>query len=179
MMVDLAIIELIILLMIIILIISFLGIRIIPYHQIGLWIDSDKIKKELKPGIHWIYPFKSEIMKIDMRTRILDLPGYEVISKDNIKLMIHFIIHCIVKNPKKVYFENVNHPTETIKNARRILSRIISIDEEPNIMKNRIAISNQLKDMLNKKTKTCGVEILYTEILNCERIKYSSKNNYK
>ncbi|MCK5585450.1 hypothetical protein KAJ02_05210, partial [Candidatus Bipolaricaulota bacterium] len=58
-------------------------IRIIQPYQQGLYIRLGNFMRVLNPGVNFVAPLVSQVVKIDLRTQVLDVPRQEVITKDN------------------------------------------------------------------------------------------------
>jgi len=69
------------------------GVTIIQPYEQGLWIVLGRYRKRLNPGFNWVYPLISEVIRMDLRTQVLDVPRQEVITKDNSPTNVDAIVY--------------------------------------------------------------------------------------
>ena len=163
-MADAGIIALMILVIIAGIAIMTTGIKIIrPYEQ-GIYMSLGRFVKLLDPGFNMVRPLINEVIKIDLRTQVMDVPRQEVITKDNSPTNVDAIIYIKVIDPKKAFFEVTNYRTATIYLAQTTLRSIIGDMELDEILSNREKINLHLRDVLDEATDKWGVKVEAVEI---------------
>ncbi len=155
---------------IIIIIVSILasGIRIIQPYQQGLWIVLGRYKGKLNPGLNWVYPLVSQVIKMDLRTQVLDVPRQDVITKDNSPVSVDAIIYIRVVDAEKAFFQVANYKLATVALAQTTLRSVIGDMELDEILYNREAINMRLRDILDEATDKWGVKVEAVEIREVE-----------
>lgn len=140
------------------------GVKIIrPYEQ-GLHEILGAFKKRLDPGFNFVTPMVSRVMKIDMRTRTLDVPKQEVITKDNSPTYVDAVIYIKVNDAKKAFYEVDNFQKATIYLAQTTLRSIIGDMELDEVLSNRDQVNLSLRDILDESTDPWGVKVVSVEI---------------
>jgi regulator of protease activity HflC (stomatin/prohibitin superfamily) len=140
------------------------GIKIIrPYEQ-GIYMSLGRFMRVLDQGFNFVRPLINEVIKIDLRTQVLDVPRQEVITKDNSPTNVDAIIYIKVIDPKKAFFEVTNYRTATIYLAQTTLRSIIGDMELDEILSNRERINLHLRDVLDEATDKWGVKVEAVEI---------------
>jgi regulator of protease activity HflC (stomatin/prohibitin superfamily) len=140
------------------------GIRIIQPYQQGLWILLGQYRGRLNPGFNWVFPLVSNVIKLDLRTQVLDIPKQEVITKDNSPTNVDAIVYIKVVDPEKAFFEVTNYRIATIALAQTTLRSVIGDMELDEILYNRDLINGRLRDILDKATDAWGVKVEAVEI---------------
>lgn len=140
------------------------GVTIIQPYEQGLWIMLGKYKRRLNPGFNWIYPLISEVIRLDLRTQVLDVPRQEVITKDNSPTNVDAIVYIRVVDPEKSYFEVVNYHLATVSLAQTTLRSVVGDMELDEILYNRELINARLRDILDEATDAWGVKVEAVEI---------------
>ena len=140
------------------------GIRIIQPYQQGLWILLGQYRGRLNPGFNWVIPLVSNVIKLDLRTQVLEIPKQEVITKDNSPTNVDAIVYIKVVDPEKAYFEVTNYRMATIALAQTTLRSVIGDMELDEVLYNRDLINNRLRDILDKATDAWGVRVEAVEI---------------
>ncbi len=162
--VNYLVVGLVMIAIIVILIILSSGIRIIrPYEQ-GIYMRLGKFVRILNSGFNYVTPLISEVVKLDLRTQVLDVPRQEVITKDNSPTNVDAIIYTKVIDPKKAFFEVQNYRAATVYLAQTTLRSIIGDMELDEILSNRERINVHLRDVLDEATDKWGVRVENVEI---------------
>ncbi len=140
------------------------GVRIIQPWQQGLQIRLGQYKGRLDPGFNWVVPLITNVIKMDLRTQVLEIPKQEVITKDNSPTNVDAVIYIKVIDPEKSYFEVTNYHLATIALAQTTLRSVIGDMELDEILYNRDLINSRLRDILDKATDAWGVKVEAVEI---------------
>ena len=140
------------------------GVRIIQPWQQGLEIRLGQYKGRLDPGFNWVVPLITNVIKMDLRTQVLEIPKQEVITKDNSPTNVDAIVYIKVIDPEKAYFEVTNYHLATVALAQTTLRSVIGDMELDEILYNRDLINNRLRDILDKATDAWGVRVEAVEI---------------
>lgn len=140
------------------------GVRIVrPYEQ-AIYMRLGRFVKVLDQGFNFVAPLISEVVKIDLRTQVLDVPRQEVITKDNSPTYVDAIIYIKVMDPVKAFFQVTNYRTATIYLAQTTLRSLIGDMELDEILSNREKINLTLRDLLDDATDKWGVKVEAVEI---------------
>jgi regulator of protease activity HflC (stomatin/prohibitin superfamily) len=140
------------------------GVRIIQPWQQGLQIRLGQYKGRLDPGFKWVVPLITNVITMDLRTQVLDIPKQEVITKDNSPTNVDAVIYIKVIDPEKSYFEVTNYHIATVALAQTTLRSVIGDMELDEILYNRDLINGRLRDILDKATDAWGVKVEAVEI---------------
>jgi regulator of protease activity HflC (stomatin/prohibitin superfamily) len=140
------------------------SVKIIQPYEQGLLIVLGNFKRVLNPGFNMVPPLISEVIKLDLRTQVMDVPRQEVITKDNSPTNVDAIIYIKVIDPKKAYFEVDDYRRATIYLGQTTLRSLIGNMELDEVLYNRDKINLNLRDILDKATDVWGVRIEAVEI---------------
>ncbi len=146
------------------------GVVIIQPYEQALQIRLGKYIGRLNPGFRWVIPFITEIIKVDLRTQVMDVPKQEVITKDNSPTNVDAIVYVKVIDPEKSYFEVSNYRMATVALAQTSLRGIIGDLELDEVLYNRELINNKLRDILDRETDQWGVKVERVEIKEVDPI---------
>lgn len=145
-------------------VVALTGIRIIQPYEQGLWIVLGKYRGKKNPGFNWVYPLISQIIKLDLRTQVLDVPRQEVITKDNSPTNVDAVVYLRVVTPEKAFFEVTNYRHATIALAQTTLRSIVGDMDLDEVLYNRDRINHRLRDILDEATTAWGVRVESVEI---------------
>ena len=162
-MVDIIMVLTVIVIVAVVLIITS-GIKIVrPYEQ-GIYMRLGKFVRVLNQGLNVVFPLINEVVKMDLRTEVLDVPKQEVITKDNSPVDVDAVIYIKVTDPKNAFFEVTNYRFATVNLAQTTLRSIIGDMELDEILSSREKINVSLRDILDENTDKWGVKIEAVEI---------------
>jgi regulator of protease activity HflC (stomatin/prohibitin superfamily) len=140
------------------------GVKIIQPWEQGLWIVLGRYQRKLNPGFNFVYPLVSNVIPIDLRTEVLDVPRQEVITKDNSPTNVDAVIYIKVVEPEFCYFQVTNYRRATLALAQTTLRSIIGDMELDEVLYNRDIINTKLRDILDDATEAWGVKVEAVEI---------------
>jgi len=140
------------------------GVVIVQPYEQGLQIRLGQYVGRMNPGFRWIIPFISEVIKLDLRTQVMDVPSQEVITKDNSPTNVDAIVYVRVIDPEKAFFEVSNYRLATVALAQTSLRGIIGDMELDEVLYNRDVINTKLRDILDRETDQWGVKVERVEI---------------
>jgi len=146
------------------LIIAATGIRIVRPYERGLIERLGKFKKEVRSGLHFIIPFFDRMIKVDMREHVIDVPPQEVITKDNVVVVVDAVIYYEVTDAFKSVYNVNNFEFATIKLAQTNLRNVIGELELDQTLTSRDSINTKLRTVLDEATDKWGIRITRVEI---------------
>ena len=155
-------IALLVIFVIVLIVIS--GVKIVQPYEQGIYMRLGKFVRILNQGLNVVFPLINQVVKLDLRTEVLDIPRQEVITKDNSPVNVDAIIYIKVTDPKKAYFEVTQYKVATVSLAQTTLRAVIGEMELDQILSNRETINLQLRDTLDESTDKWGVRVEAVEI---------------
>ncbi|MDD3372700.1 MAG: SPFH domain-containing protein [Methanoculleus bourgensis] len=151
-------------LIIVIVVIFASGVVIVQPYEQGLQIRLGQYIGRMNPGFRWVIPLITRVVKLDLRTEVMDVPRQEVITKDNSPTNVDAIVYVRVIDPEKAYFEVMNYRSATVALAQTSLRGIIGDMELDEVLYNRDIINARLRDILDRETDAWGVKVERVEI---------------
>jgi len=140
------------------------SIKIITPYEQGIYMRLGRYMRLLNQGVNFVAPLINTVVRLDLRTQVLDVPRQEVITKDNSPTNVDAIIYIKVIDPTKAYFQVTNYRTATIYLAQTTLRSVIGDMELDEILSNRQKINLHLRDVLDEATDKWGVKVEGVEI---------------
>lgn len=140
------------------------SIRIIQPYEQGLYIFLGKFKRKLNTGVNLVIPMGSRVLRLDMRTQVLEVPRQEVITKDNSPTNVDAIIYTRIVDPIRASFEVADYRFATVALAQTTLRSVIGDMELDAVLNSRESINTRLRDTLDEATDAWGVKVESVEI---------------
>ena len=140
------------------------GVKIVQPYEQAIYMRLGKFVRVLDQGLNIVTPLVNQVVKIDLRTEVMDVPKQEVITKDNSPVYVDAIIYIKVTDPKNAFFEVTNYRLATVNLAQTTLRSVIGQMELDEILSSRENINIQLRDTLDENTDKWGVRVETVEI---------------
>jgi len=140
------------------------GVKIVKPYQQAVYMRLGKYVRVLNQGLNFVVPLINEVVKLDLRTQVLDVPRQEVITRDNSPVNVDAIIYIKVTDPKNAFFEVTDYRMATVFLAQTTLRSVIGEMDLDDILSNREKINIQLRDILDIATDKWGVKVEAVEI---------------
>ena len=140
------------------------GVKIVQPYEQAIYMRLGKFVRVLDQGLNIVTPLVNQVVKIDLRTEVMDVPKQEVITKDNSPVYVDAIIYIKVTDPKNAFFEVTNYRLATVNLAQTTLRSVIGQMELDEILSSRENINIQLRDILDENTDKWGVRVENVEI---------------
>lgn len=150
--------------LIIVLVIVLLSIRQINEYERGIKFTLGKFSKIMKPGWRIVLPIFQSYKKVDIRTKAVDVPEQDAITKDNVSVRINAVIYYKVFDASKAvlgvenfYFAVGQLAQTTMRNA----VGSVSLDE---LLSERDKISTEICNIIDKATDPWGIKVENVEL---------------
>lgn len=118
-----------------------------------------------EPGIRMRFPFGIDVVrKVDLRTRTIDVPQQEVITKDNISILVDAVVYYNVQNPTYALTRVVSFERSTTLLGQTTFRSVLGQHELDEILGNNTNLVEILKNMLADTTEEWGIKIIAVEI---------------
>ena len=149
-------------------IISFIAllssVKIVNQSEKGIVLRLGKYQRTVGPGVNFIFPFIEELIKIDVRERVINVEPQKVITKDNVTVTVDAVIYYKVVDPVKAEFEVEDFDTAATTLAQTNLRNLIGDKTLDETLVARDVINTNLRDVLDEATQNWGVKITRVEV---------------
>ena len=149
-----------------VLVIAFLGsaIRILREYQRGVVFMLGRFWKVKGPGFIIIIPFIQQMVRVDLRTIVMDVPTQDVISQDNVSVKVNAVVYFRVIDPEKAIIQVENFYMATSQLAQTTLRSVLGQHELDEMLSEREKLNVDIQDILDKQTDAWGIKVSNVEI---------------
>jgi len=151
-------------LLVIILIIVLSSIKQISEYERGVKFTCGKFSKILEPGWRLVFPIFQSFKKIDIRTKVIDVPEQEVITKDNVSVKINAVIYYNIFDASKAILgvEDYHYAVSQLaQTTMRNIAGAVTLDE---LLTSRENISTKICEIVDKATDDWGIKVQNVEL---------------
>lgn len=156
--------TLFIILLIIFIIIILSSIRQIDEYERGILFQFGKFKKILNPGWNIVLPIFQSFRKVDIRTKVTDVPEQDAITKDNVSIRINAVIYFKIFDAAKsiIEVENFHYAVSQLaQTTMRNAVGSVSLDE---LLSERDKISFEICKIIDEATDPWGIKVENVEL---------------
>ncbi|OGK47943.1 hypothetical protein A3A55_02555 [Candidatus Roizmanbacteria bacterium RIFCSPLOWO2_01_FULL_40_14] len=142
----------------------FRSLRIVNQYEKGIILRLGRYLATADPGITFLMPFLDGMTKVDMRERVINVIPQEVITKDNVSVVVDAVIYYKVTDPVKAEFEIEDFDLAATTLAQANLRNIIGEKTLDETLTARDVINVNLRDVLDEATDNWGVKVTRVEV---------------
>src|SRR3954452_20262336 len=144
----------------------FTGARVLKEYERAVIFRLGRARKRLAgPGLTLLLPFGIDRPRvIDTRTKAIQIPPQDVITRDNISISVDAVVYATVASPQHAILEVEEYWPATLQLAATTLRAVLGKMELDDILAHRDAINNEVRGILDTRTEQWGVEISAVEI---------------
>jgi regulator of protease activity HflC (stomatin/prohibitin superfamily) len=148
----------------IILVLVLSSIRMLWEYERGVVFLLGRFWKVKGPGLILIIPVLQRMVRVDLRTLVLDVPTQDVISRDNVSVKVNAVIYYRVIDPERsiIQVEDVNMATSQL--AQTTLRSVLGQHELDEMLAEREKLNADIQAILDKATDAWGIKVSTVEI---------------
>lgn len=140
------------------------AIRIVREYERGVIFRLGRLVGAKGPGLFFIIPVIDKMVKISLRTIVLDVPPQEVITKDNVTTSVNAVLFFRVVDPCASVVEVEDYFEATRQIAMTTLRSILGGVELDQVLGERDRINLQLQEIIDEQTDPWGIKVRSVEI---------------
>ena len=152
----------IVLLLIVILLVS--AVRVLREYERGVVFMLGRFHKVKGPGLIIIIPVLQQMVKVDLRIVVMDVPSQDVISRDNVSVKVNAVVYFRVIDPDKAIIQVANYYEATSQLAQTTLRSVLGKHELDDMLAEREKLNIDIQTILDAATDAWGIKISTVEI---------------
>lgn len=153
-----------ILLLVFVVIILANAIRILREYERGVIFRLGRLIGVKGPGIILLIPIVDKMVKVSLRTVVMDVPPQDVITKDNVSIKVNAVVYFRVVFPDKAIVEVENFLFATSQLSQTTLRSILGQSELDELLAEREKINHALQKIIDSQTEPWGIKISNVEV---------------
>ena len=151
-------------LIIFVIFILLISIRQIDEYERGILFTFGKFSKVLSPGWKIVLPVIQSYRKVDIRTKAVDVPEQETITKDNVSIRINAVIYYKIFDAGKAICEVQDYYYAVSQLAQTTMRNVVGSVTLDELLSEREKISNGICEVIDKATDPWGVKVENVEL---------------
>jgi len=140
------------------------AIKILREYERGVVFLLGRFWKVKGPGFIIIIPFIQQMVRVDLRTIVMDVPSQDVISRDNVSVKVNAVIYFRVIEPDKAIIQVENFYDATSQLAQTTLRSVLGQHELDEMLSERDRLNIDIQKILDQQTNAWGIKVSNVEI---------------
>jgi regulator of protease activity HflC (stomatin/prohibitin superfamily) len=140
------------------------SIKILREYQRAVVFQLGRFWKVKGPGLFLLVPVVQQMVRVDLRTIVMDVPPQDVISRDNVSVQVNAVVYFRVVDPQKAII-NVEHFYEaTSQLAQTTLRSVLGQHDLDEMLAERDRLNTDIRNILDAQTDAWGIKVANVEI---------------
>lgn len=138
--------------------------RILREYERGVVFMLGRFWKAKGPGLIMIIPGLQQMVRVDLRTLVLDVPTQDVISRDNVSVKVNAVVYYRVLDAQKAIIQVEDYHSATSQLAQPTLRAVLGKHELDDMLAEREQLNNDIQQVLDAQTDAWGIKVSNVEI---------------
>src|SRR5881394_4298 len=138
--------------------------RILREYERGVVFNLGRYWAVKGPGWFILIPVIQQMVKMDLRTVVLDVPPQDVISRDNVSVKVNAVVYFRVVDPQKAVIQVANFLNATSQLAQTTLRAVLGKHELDQLLAEREKLNLDIQTILDSQTEAWGIKVSTVEI---------------
>lgn len=138
--------------------------RILREYERGVVFQLGRFWKVKGPGLILLVPGIQQMVRVDLRTVVLDVPTQDVISRDNVSVKVNAVIYYRVLEPQKAIIQVEDYQAATSQLAQTTLRAVLGKHELDDMLAERERLNADIQQVLDAQTDAWGIKVANVEI---------------
>ncbi len=148
----------------VVIVLIFSSFRILREYERGVVFTLGRFWRVKGPGLVLIVPGIQQMVRVDLRTLVMDVPSQDVISRDNVSVKVNAVVYFRVVDPEKAIIQVENYLQATSQFAQTTLRSVLGKHELDEMLAERERLNLDIQQALDAQTDAWGIKVSNVEI---------------
>jgi regulator of protease activity HflC (stomatin/prohibitin superfamily) len=139
-------------------------IRILREYERGIIFRLGRYVATKGPGLILLFPIIDKMVKVSLRTIVMDVPTQDVVTKDNITVKVNAVVYFRVMLPEKAIIEVQDFLFATSQISQTTLRSVLGQSEMDELLSERDKINHTLQQIIDDQTEPWGIKVSNVEV---------------
>jgi regulator of protease activity HflC (stomatin/prohibitin superfamily) len=144
------------------------AVKILRQYERAVVFTLGRFDKVKGPGLVLLIPFVQEMVRVDLRIQVIEIPSQDVISHDNVSMKVDAVLYFRVVDPEKAVIQIQNYLPATNMLAQTTLRAVLGQHELDEMLSERKKLSSDVEGILDTQTEGWGIKVSNIEIRTVE-----------
>ena len=149
---------------IIVLMLLYTSIRVLREYERGVVFTLGRYTGTKGPGLFLLVPILQQMVRVDLRVVVDEVPPQDVISRDNVSVKVNAVIYFRVVDPEKAVIQVMNYLQATSQLAQTTLRWVLGKHDLDDMLREREQLNLDIQKILDSQTEAWGIKVTNVEI---------------
>ncbi|AEW02553.1 hypothetical protein A4D02_00925 [Niastella koreensis] len=140
------------------------AIRILREYERGVVFRLGRLISVRGPGLIILIPVIDKMVKVSLRTVVMDVPPQDIITEDNVSIKVNAVVYFRVLQPQKAIVEVENYLIATSQFSQTTLRSVLGQSELDDLLSQREKINQKLQQIIDTHTEPWGIKVSNVEV---------------
>ncbi len=141
-----------------------MSVRVLREYERGVVFQLGRFWAVKGPGLIILIPVLQQMVRVDLRTIVLDVPKQDVISRDNVSVKVNAVLYFRVVDPERAIIQVANFLEATSQLAQTTLRSVLGKHELDDMLAERERLNIDIQQVLDAQTDAWGIKVANVEI---------------
>ena len=143
-------------------------VKILREYERAVVFTLGRFDRVRGPGLVLLIPFIQEMVRVDLRIQVIEIPSQDVISHDNVSMKVDAVLYFSVVDPERAIIQVQDYLPATNMLAQTTLRAVLGQHELDEMLAERKKLSSDVQSILDAQTETWGIKVTNVEIRTVE-----------
>jgi regulator of protease activity HflC (stomatin/prohibitin superfamily) len=144
------------------------SVKILRQYERAVVFTLGRFQGVKGPGLVLLIPFFQEMVRVDLRIQVIEIPTQDVISRDNVSMKVDAVLYFNVVDPERAIIQVQRYLPATVMLAQTTLRAVLGQHELDEMLSERKKLSVDVQSILDAQTETWGIKVTNVEIRTVE-----------
>lgn len=140
------------------------AIKILREYERGVVFRLGRLIAAKGPGLILLIPIIDKMVRVSLRTVVLDVPPQDVITQDNVSIKVNAVVYFRVIDPRNAIVQVENYLSATSQISQTTLRSVLGQSELDDLLSQREKINHKLQQIIDANTEPWGVKVSNVEV---------------
>ncbi|BAV46605.1 membrane protein [Mesorhizobium sp. 113-1-2] len=140
------------------------AVRILREYQRGVVFTLGRFTGVKGPGLIILVPFVQQMVKVDLRVVVQDVPPQDVISRDNVSVKVNAVLYFRIVDAERAIIQVEDYMAATNQLAQTTLRSVLGKHELDEMLAERDKLNSDIQEILDQRTDAWGIKVSNVEI---------------
>ena len=140
------------------------SVRILREYERGVVFQLGRFWRVKGPGLILLFPVVQQMVRLDLRTRVLDVPSQDVISRDNVSVKVSAVIYYRIVDPEKATIQVEDFNMATSQLSQTTLRSVLGQHDLDQMLAEREKLNSDIQKSLDEQTEAWGIKVSNVEL---------------
>ena len=144
------------------------AVKILREYERAVVFTLGRFTRVRGPGLVLMIPLVQQMVRVDLRIQVIEIPSQDVISRDNVSMKVDAVLYFKVVNPERAIIQVQSYLPATNMLAQTTMRAVLGQHELDEMLSERKKLSEDVQSILDAQTETWGIKVSNVEIRTVE-----------